>query len=103
MNWMLALTLLVGLLILVNIPLRACTGTTYGNGTALLTYYSSSLCVSCWQQKPIIEQFVRDYPTYRVEEYDALLCPSPARAVPAFQKEARISYGLHTTEDLLRL
>lgn len=104
MDWKIALLLLIGILVLVNVSFAgACPSNSYGNGTTTLAYYSSALCMACWQQKPIIEEFVVSHPDYRIDEYDTLACQTPARATPAFATEGKISYGLHSAEDLLSL
>lgn len=102
-----AFGILVVLIVLVNFaPLlfaSSCPGKTYGNGTTVVKYFSSPLCLACWAQKPIIEKVAAENVSF--EEYDVDFCrdaatPQYVRGVPAFIVNDNIKYGLRTEEQL---
>jgi len=103
MNWWAALIGLVGIVVLFDsasafLP-SDCNATTYGNGPATITYFSSPLCVACWTQKATIKDTVAlEGNNLTINEYNVDLCahkaaPHAIRGVPAFIANDRVVYG----------
>lgn len=113
MNFWLALSLLVGLvLVLTFLPAIlavSCPSRTYGNGSSVIKYFSSPLCVACWYQTPELETFAKKYSDkFRVEEYDSDFCsehaaPNRIMGTPSFIFNDTVSYGFKTSEQLAEL
>lgn len=114
MNFWLALSLLIGLVLVLtflpSILAVSCPSRTFGSNTAhVVKYFSSPLCVPCWYQKAELEKLTAERgDTFLIEEYDADFCASSAAPLrisgtPSFIVNGTALYGFRTAEELAKV